>query len=147
MRTRDPARRTPWGTIVVGEENGMNGRIIEILDPIGTTNATIPTSGYGDSSDPTHVVARPALGQFAASVSPKFFTQLRQNKLAWVDQNHPNHLWFEIRVVGESFLQQIADAADCFDPGESAASHYKCEQRLPVIARALGIGFLKAFDQ
>ncbi|HEY3700523.1 MAG TPA: alkaline phosphatase PhoX [Spongiibacteraceae bacterium] len=61
----DPTRRTPWGTIIVGEENGTAGRIFEILDPLNTTNVTVPNSGYGASSDPTHVVALPALGQFA----------------------------------------------------------------------------------
>jgi secreted PhoX family phosphatase len=61
----DPARITPWGTVVVGEEAGTNGRIFEILDPLHTTNVTVPASGFGPSSDPTHVVARPALGQFS----------------------------------------------------------------------------------
>jgi hypothetical protein len=56
----DPARLTPWGTLVVGEENGTNGRVFEILDPIHTTNVTVPTSGYGATSDPEHVAARPA---------------------------------------------------------------------------------------
>ena len=61
----DPTRRTPWGTIIVGEENSTSGRIFEILDPLNTTNVTVPSSGFGDSSDPAHVVGRPALGQFA----------------------------------------------------------------------------------
>lgn len=65
MTSCDPARLTPWGTVVVGEENGTNGRIFEILDPLHTTNVTVPASGFGDSSDPAHVVARPALGQFS----------------------------------------------------------------------------------
>lgn len=61
----DPTRVTPWGTIVVGEENGVNGRMFEILDPLNTTNVTVPASGFGASSDPAHVVGRPALGQFS----------------------------------------------------------------------------------
>jgi secreted PhoX family phosphatase len=65
MTSCDPARVTPWGTLIVGEENGTNGRIFEVLDPLHTTNVTVPASGFGASSDPAHVVARPALGQFA----------------------------------------------------------------------------------
>ena len=29
----DPVRRTPWGTILVGEENGANGGLYELIDP------------------------------------------------------------------------------------------------------------------
>jgi secreted PhoX family phosphatase len=61
----DPTRRTPWGTIIVGEENGTNGRLIEILDPLHTTDVAVPSSGFGATSDPAHVVARAALGQFS----------------------------------------------------------------------------------
>jgi hypothetical protein len=61
----DPGRVTAWGTLVVGEENGTSGRLFEILDPLHTSNVTVPASGFGASSDPAHVVGRPALGQFS----------------------------------------------------------------------------------
>jgi hypothetical protein len=33
----DPLRRTPWGTILAGEEAGATGQMIEILNPLETT--------------------------------------------------------------------------------------------------------------
>ena len=60
----DPVRRTPWGTIIFGEENGADGWLIEILDPLHTTNVTFNRAA-GTSSDPTHVVARPAPGRLS----------------------------------------------------------------------------------
>ncbi|MBV8227860.1 MAG: ASCH domain-containing protein, partial [Verrucomicrobia bacterium] len=48
-----------------------------------------------------------------------FFSELRQNKLTWVDQNYPNHLGSQIRVIGESCFQEVVNTADGLDPGES----------------------------
>ena len=62
----DPVRITPWGTVLAGEENGVNGRLFEILDPLHTTGVMI--SGAGSSttiSDPAHVARLGAVGQFA----------------------------------------------------------------------------------
>lgn len=62
----DPVHRTPWGTILIGEENGTNGRVFEILDPMNTTGVTVSGSGASTTtSDPTHVAFRPALGQLS----------------------------------------------------------------------------------
>src|SRR5215471_16605305 len=33
----DPVRRTPWGTIIVGEEAGSTGGLYEIIDPVHIT--------------------------------------------------------------------------------------------------------------
>ena len=60
----DPARRTAWGTILVGEENGATGRLWEILDPLDVTGVTVNRAA-GTTSDPAHVVARLALGQLS----------------------------------------------------------------------------------
>jgi secreted PhoX family phosphatase len=57
----DPAKRTPWGTIVVAEEAGPTGRLWEILDPLNVNNVTVNRTA-GTSSDPAHVVARTAMG-------------------------------------------------------------------------------------
>src|SRR5262245_5370945 len=64
MLSCDPARRTSWGTIVVGEEAGTAGRLWEILDPLNVNGVTVDRA-QGTSSDPDHVVARTALGQLS----------------------------------------------------------------------------------
>lgn len=60
----DPAHRTPWGTVVVGEESGSSGRLWEILDPLAVNGVTVDRA-TATSSDPTHAVARTALGQLS----------------------------------------------------------------------------------
>src|SRR5262245_29786436 len=60
----DPAHRTPWGTVIVGEEVGNTGRFYEILDPLNTHDVQI-NRVTGSTSDPSHIVVRQALGQLA----------------------------------------------------------------------------------
>jgi secreted PhoX family phosphatase len=63
MSTCDPVRKTPWGTIIVGEETGGGGRLFEILDPLATTNVTVTGSGAATTtSDPAHVQFLPNVG-------------------------------------------------------------------------------------
>ena len=66
----DPTRRTPWGTIVFGEEAGggpTGGRLYELIDPIHTTGVTLDrttglfTGGVGAN----HLVTRAAFGRDA----------------------------------------------------------------------------------
>ncbi len=62
----DPAKRTPWGTVIVGEEVGNTGWLLEIIDPLGTTGvlfdrATGAITGPGASN----VATRPAVGRLA----------------------------------------------------------------------------------
>ncbi|HVY66996.1 MAG TPA: alkaline phosphatase PhoX [Gammaproteobacteria bacterium] len=62
----DPVRITPWGTVLAGEENGTNGRLFEILDPLHTTGVLITGAGASTTiSDPAHVARLGAVGQFA----------------------------------------------------------------------------------
>src|ERR1051325_9547760 len=61
--SNDPVRRTPWGTILLGEEAG-DGWLIEIANPLSTTGATF-NRATGVSSDPVHVIGRPAVGHLA----------------------------------------------------------------------------------
>src|SRR5262245_9855859 len=61
----DPVRRTPWGTIIVGEEAGTGGQIIEILDPLHTTDVLFDrvngTASGGTGA--SNVASRRALGR------------------------------------------------------------------------------------
>src|SRR5262249_289113 len=62
----DPTRITPWGTLLVGEENGTNGRLFEVIDPLNTNGVIITGAGAATViSDPAHVARRGAVGQFA----------------------------------------------------------------------------------
>ena len=64
LRSCDPSHRTDWGTIVVGEEAGPVGRLWEIFDPLNVNNVTVDRVA-GSSPNPTHVVARTAMGQLS----------------------------------------------------------------------------------
>ena len=64
MVSCDPAHRTDWGTIIVGEEAGTTGRLWEILDPLNVAGVTVDRAA-GTTSDPAHVVARTALGKLS----------------------------------------------------------------------------------
>lgn len=60
----DPEQPTPWGTVIVGEENGTTGWLIEIANPLGTTNVlfdrtTSATSDGPGGSGAANVVIRP----------------------------------------------------------------------------------------
>ena len=63
----DPTRRTPWGTIVFGEEAGQGGRLYELLDPLHTTGVTLDrsTGTFGGGVGADHLVTRTALGTAA----------------------------------------------------------------------------------
>lgn len=62
----DPTHRTPWGTIVVGEET-TDGNLIEIINPLQTTGVLFDraagtfTGGIGAAN----LVTRPAVGRLA----------------------------------------------------------------------------------
>src|SRR5262245_34597559 len=58
----DPVRRTPWGTILVGEEAGNTGGLYELLDPLHVSTITVMNRATGQTSDPMHLVKRQAVG-------------------------------------------------------------------------------------
>src|SRR5262245_37453393 len=62
----DPVRRTAWGTIIVGEEVGGTGWLIEIINPLGTTNVTFNRStGTFSGTNAGNLTVRPAVGRLA----------------------------------------------------------------------------------
>jgi len=67
LTSGDPVRRTPWGTILVGEE-ATDGAMYEVFDPLHVgigTPAMITNRATGANTDPTHVFKRQALGALA----------------------------------------------------------------------------------
>jgi hypothetical protein len=83
----DPVEITAWGTVIVGEENGSNGRVFEILDPLNTTGVTVSGSGAGTVvSDTTHVQFRGALGQ----LSFEGISVLPNGVVYFQDENRPS---------------------------------------------------------
>lgn len=63
----DPTRRTPWGTILFGEEAGTGGQLYELLDPIHTTGVTLDrtTGAFSGGTGAANIVRRDALGRAA----------------------------------------------------------------------------------
>jgi secreted PhoX family phosphatase len=63
----DPIQRTPWGTIIVGEEAGNTGQVLEIINPINTTGVLFDrvtgTSSGGMGSG--NIATRRALGRLS----------------------------------------------------------------------------------
>jgi len=62
----DPVRRTPWGTILVGEEAGNTGGLYEIINPLSINTAiNVTDRAKGTTSDPLHLVKRQAVGSLS----------------------------------------------------------------------------------
>lgn len=66
----DPVRRTAWGTVLVGEENGSTGHLLEIIDPLSVKNVlfdrvtNVATDGPGGMGA-DNVGDRPAVGRLS----------------------------------------------------------------------------------
>jgi hypothetical protein len=69
----DPARATPWGTIVFAEEDGPAGQLFELIDPLNTTGVAIVGGAPTCTSPPaaldctgaTNIVERTAVGNLS----------------------------------------------------------------------------------
>jgi Alkaline phosphatase PhoX len=62
----DPVRRTAWGTILIGEESGETGNLLEIIDPLKTTGVVFDRSaGTLSGNDAGNVALRTAPGHLS----------------------------------------------------------------------------------
>ena len=67
MSACDPARRTAWGTIIVGEEVNTTGWLLEIINPLTTTGVLFNRAAgtFSGGVGTTNVTTRPAVGRLA----------------------------------------------------------------------------------
>ena len=62
----DPVRRTPWGTILVGEEAGNTGGLYEIINPLSiNTPINVSNRATGANTDMLHLAKRQAVGSLS----------------------------------------------------------------------------------
>jgi hypothetical protein len=62
----DPVRRTPWGTILVGEEAGNTGGLYEIVNPLSiTAPINVTNRATGANTDMLHLAKRQAVGSLS----------------------------------------------------------------------------------
>lgn len=62
----DPLHTTPWGTIVIGEEAGDSGTLLEMINPLNTTGVVYDrNNGTFSGPDAANVTERPALGHLS----------------------------------------------------------------------------------
>ena len=85
----DPVKRTAWGTIIFGEEVGNTGWLMELIDPLNTTdvsfNRVTGTFSGGVGSSSSNLVVRPAVGRLAF----EGLALLPNGVLYYGDENRP----------------------------------------------------------
>ena len=65
----------------------------------------------------------------AVGVAAELFPKLRKNMFTGMNQNHAEHLGFEVRIIGESPFQKIVYAAGCFNAGKCGPRNDECQER------------------
>ena len=84
LTSADPIRRTPWGTIVVGEEED-DGGLYEIFDPLGIQTPVQVTDRATGATTDSRVVKRKAVGALAFEGNPI----LQDGTMYYGDENRP----------------------------------------------------------
>ncbi len=83
----DPVHRTAWGTIVVAEEAGSSGSMLEIMDPLHTDNVSYNrATGEITGDDAAHVALRRAVGH----LSFEGVALLANGVMYYSDENRPS---------------------------------------------------------
>jgi secreted PhoX family phosphatase len=103
----DPLRRTPWGTIVFGEENGNSGRLFELLDPLNTTGVTLNGNTFTGGIGAQNLALRSALG----TVSYEGIVILDSGVVYYTDENRPLN-----GTAGGAYFKFIPTAAETPGP-------------------------------
>lgn len=78
----DLLRRTAWGTILAGEENGTAGRLFEIVDPLNTKNVDVTAQSTGSAN----IVERTAV---TGSLSFEGAALYDSGLMYYADENRP----------------------------------------------------------
>lgn len=81
----DLLRGTPWGTVLLGEEAGSDGRAFEIIDPLQTTDVVVKKDGSLIGADAGNVAIRHSLGR----LSYEGLGVLPSGVLYYGDENRP----------------------------------------------------------
>ncbi|MFI6596730.1 alkaline phosphatase PhoX [Nonomuraea sp. NPDC050536] len=118
----DPVRRTAWGTIVFGEENGggrQGGRLYELIDPLHTTGVTLDrkTGRFHGGTGAGNLTARPLLGR----LSWEGMVALPSGVVYYTDESRP-----EKGNPGGAFFKFVPDQApngEISDLGNSPLTH------------------------
>lgn len=83
----DPVRVTPWGTVLVAEEAGSSGQLLEIVDPLDTTNVSFDrVAGTVSGADSANVAVRRSVGTLSWESIALFDSGL----MYYGDENRPS---------------------------------------------------------
>lgn len=84
----DPVRVTPWGTVIVGEEAGASGQLLEIASPLATTGVLFDrVAGTVSGTDAGNVAVRRSVG----TLSWESIALYDSGLMYYGDENRPSN--------------------------------------------------------